>query len=79
MTPAQPVSASARDASSALFTSPFTMIGIDTPSRARAAHDQSAAPEWPICAVRQWMVSAATPASSRRRARSTIGMCDSGP
>ena len=50
-----------------------------TDSRALAAQDQSAAPEWPICAVRQWMVIAATPASSRRRARSTMGMCDSGP
>ena len=48
MTPAQPVSSSARFASSADFTSPLTMTGIDTTSRAFAAQLQSAAPEWPI-------------------------------
>ena len=79
MTPAQPVSASARTASAALWMSPFTITGIETTSRARRAHDQSAGPLWPTCAVRQWIVSAATPTSSSRRARSTIGISDSGP
>ena len=79
ITPAHPVSSKARFASSAVFMSPFTTTGIETTSRALAAHVQSALPLWPICAVRQWIVRAATPASSRRRARSTIGMCDSGP
>ena len=51
MTPAQPVSSIARFASSADFTSPFTSTGTETTSRARAAHAQSAAPEWPIFAV----------------------------
>jgi hypothetical protein len=59
--------------------SPFTITGMLTTSRALAAHDQSAAPLVPICAVRQWIVSAATPTSSRRRASSTMGICDSGP
>jgi hypothetical protein len=44
MTPAHRVSSMARFASAALFTSPFTMTGMLTTSRARAAHDQSAAP-----------------------------------
>ena len=80
ITPAQPVSSSARFASSrAADVAVDDAPGCATTSRARAAHVQSAAPEWPICAVRQWIVSAATPASSRRRARSTMGMCDSGP
>ena len=38
---------------------------------ARAAQDQSASPECPIEAVRQWIVSTFTPTSSSRRARSS--------
>ena len=79
ITPAHPVESIARCASSADFTSPLTSTGMLTASRARIAHVQSAEPEWPMFAVRQWIVIAATPASSSRRARSTIGMCDSGP
>jgi len=77
--PAQPVSANDRATSSALRTSPLTTTGIETCSRAWRAHCQSASPLCPICAVRQCKKIAATPASSSRRARSQIGICDSGP
>ena len=59
----------------AVRTSPLTRTGMLTTARAFAAHDQSAAPECPICAVRQWMRDGAQPPRPRGDARDRRWAC----